>query len=252
MTEICALASGSNGNCYYIGNENAAILIDIGIYYKRLIERLNETGLNKDKIKAIFISHEHTDHIQGARVTSKKLGIPVFYTKKTYHKCYDKNKADNFGFFETGTPYNIDDFTIHSFSKSHDAADPCSFRIEVNGHNIGIMTDIGKPDENLKEEFSKCNAVFLESNYDEDMLMNGLYPYHLKQRVSSEKGHLSNLQALSLVENFASEKLNTVLLSHISAVNNTHKIVKETFAKLSGKYNIILTSRHKASELIKL
>ena len=251
MTEICALASGSNGNCYYIGNENAAILVDIGIYYKRLIERLNETGLDKNKIKAIFISHEHTDHIQGARVTSKKLGIPVFYTKKTYHKCYEKNKADNFGFFEAGTPYNIDDITIHSFQKKHDAIDPCSFRVEVNGHNIGIMTDIGEADKTLEEEFSKCNTVFLESNYDKDMLMNGLYPYHLKQRVSSEKGHLSNLQALNLVENFASENLNTILLSHISAVNNTHSIVKETFADLSDKYNIILTSRLKASEIIK-
>ena len=252
MTEICALASGSNGNCYYIGNKEEAILIDIGIYYKRLIERLNETGLDKNKIKAIFISHEHTDHIQGARITSKKLGIPVFYTKKTYHKCYDKNKADNFGFFETGTPYIINTIKIHSFKKNHDAIDPCSFRIEIGGNNIGVMTDIGVTDETLQNEFSKCNAVFLESNYDEDMLMNGLYPYHLKQRVSSNKGHLSNFQALNLIEQFASPQLKTILLSHISAVNNTHEIVKETYKHLKNKYHIILTSRNNAGEIISI
>ncbi len=252
MTEICALASGSNGNCYYIGNENSAILIDIGIYYKRLIERLNETGLNKNKIKAIFISHEHSDHIQGARVTSKKLGIPVFYTKKTYHKCYDKNKADNFGFFEPGTPYKIDNIKIHSFKKNHDAADPCSFRIEIDEKNIGVMTDIGETNETLHQELSECDAVFLEANYDEDMLMNGLYPYYLKQRVSSSKGHLSNLQAKELIENYASQKLKTLFFSHISAVNNTHEIVKQTFSHFNKKYKILLTSRQEASEIIRL
>lgn len=252
MTEICALASGSNGNCYYIGDENSAILIDIGIYYKRLIERLDEAGLNKDKIKAIFISHEHTDHIQGAKVTSKKLGIPVFYTKKTYHKCYNKNKADNFGFFEPDSPYIIDNFKIIPFLKNHDAVNPCSFRIKVNNKNIGIMTDIGIVDDTLKNEFAKCNAVFLESNYDEDMLVNGLYPYHLKQRVSSEKGHLSNIQAKELVENFASDNLKTILLSHISAANNTHQIIIERFKYLTKRYNIILTSRQRATKVIKL
>ncbi len=252
MTEICALASGSNGNCYYIGNENSAVLIDIGIYYKRLIERLNDTGLDKNKIKAIFISHEHTDHIQGARVTSKKLGIPVFYTKKTFHKCYDKNKTDNFGFFEPGTPYIIDDIKIHSFQKNHDAVDPCSFRIEIENKHIGVMTDIGTIDETLQKEFSKCDAAFLESNYDEELLQNGLYPYHLKQRVSSDKGHLSNLQTLELIENYASDKLKTIFLSHISAVNNTLKIAEDTFKHLNKRCQIILTSRQKASELIKL
>ncbi len=252
MTEICALASGSNGNCYYIGNENEAVLIDIGIYYKRLIERLNKTGLDKNKIKAIFISHEHTDHIQGARSASNKLGIPVYYTKKTYNKSYNKNKAQNFIFFEPDTPYIIGNIKIYPFRKNHDAADPCSFRIEINNKNIGVMTDIGEVDEILQTELSKCDAVFLESNYDEDMLQNGLYPYHLKQRVSSAKGHLSNLQSLKLIENYASPNLKTIFLSHISAVNNTHEIVKNTFKHLSEKYNIILTSRQKATNIIKI
>ncbi|MCF6365916.1 MAG: MBL fold metallo-hydrolase [Bacteroidales bacterium] len=252
MIEICALASGSNGNCYYIGNEENAVLIDAGIYYKRLIERLDDAGLDKNKIKAIFISHEHTDHIQGARSTSNKLGIPVYYTKKTFHKSYNKNKAQNFIFFEPGTPHIIGNIKVYSFKKNHDAIDPCSFRIEIDNKNIGVMTDIGKVDEILQTEFSKCDAVFLESNYDEDMLQNGLYPYHLKQRVSSYDGHLSNIQALELVKNYASPKLKAILLSHISAANNTHETVSEVFSGLNGKYDIKLTSRQKISEVVEL
>ena len=252
MIKICALASGSNGNCYYIGNEEEAILIDVGIYYNRLIERLNDAGLDLDKIKAAFISHEHSDHIQGARVIGKKLGIPIFYTKKTYHKSYNKNKAQDFRIFEAGTPLNIGNIKIHPFSKQHDAADPCSFRVEIDNKNVGVMTDIGESDETLQNEFSKCDAVFLESNYDEDMLMRGIYPYHLKQRVSSSKGHLSNLQAVELVEQHASHELKTIFLSHISANNNTPEIALETFSSLSDQYDIKLTSRTGISEVVSL
>jgi len=252
MVQICALASGSNGNCYYIGNENEAILVDAGIYYKRLIERLDNAGFDKNKIKAIFISHEHMDHIQGARVTSKKLGIPIFYTKKTYNKSYNKNKAANFKFFEPNTPYIIGNIKIHPFAKKHDAIDPCSFRIEIDNKNIGVMTDIGEVDEILTKEFSLCDAVFLESNYDVDMLMTGIYPYHLKERVSSSKGHLSNEQALNLVMQYASPNLKTIFLSHISPVNNTRKLALEHFSSLSDKFDIKLTSREEISEIIQI
>lgn len=252
MTEICALASGSNGNCYYVGNEDEAILIDAGIYYKRLTERINDSGLDINKIKAVFISHEHSDHVQGMRVISKKLGIPGIYTKQTYHKTYDKNKAQHFDFFKPGEAYQIGNFTIHPFKKSHDAKDPCSFRVEHESKNIGIMTDIGEVDETLQNEFSKCDAVFLESNYDEDMLMTGIYPYHLKQRVSSSLGHLSNEQALELAEQFASPNLKTIFLSHISAVNNTRELAMETFSHLKNRYDIKLTSRTGVSDVVSL
>jgi phosphoribosyl 1,2-cyclic phosphodiesterase len=252
MTEICALASGSNGNSYYIGNEQEAVLIDIGIHYKLLLDRLDNAGLKKEKIKAIFVSHEHTDHIQGAKGTGKKLGIPVFYTKKTYHKCYDRNKADNFGFYSPDTPYKIGNLIVHPFLKNHDASEPCSFRIENNGFNIGVMTDIGMADKILQTEFSKCDAVFLETNYDEQMLFKGIYPYYLKLRVHSDTGHLSNIQARELVENHASCKLNTIFLSHISAANNSIEIIDQTFARLSQKYNIKYAPRHKHSEVLRL
>ncbi len=252
MIEICALASGSNGNCYYIGNEDEAVLIDVGIYHKKLLERLEDAGLDKNKIKAAFISHEHTDHIQGARSTSNKLGVPVYYTKTTYFKSYKKNRAQNFKIFTPDTPVEVGKFTIHPFAKQHDAVDPCSFRVEIENKNIGVMTDIGQANSILQNEFSKCDAVFLEANYDEDTLRTGLYPYHLKERVSSSKGHLSNYQAIELIEKHASPQLKTIFLAHISAANNTHDIVREEFSIFNGKYDIKLCSRKEASDLVKL
>lgn len=250
MIELCALASGSNGNCYYIGTEEEAVLIDIGIHYKSLKERFTETGLDFSKVKAAFISHEHSDHVQGARVTSKRTSLPVWYSKRTFYKCYDKNKAPYNSFFENGASYTIGQFTIYPFSKNHDAAEPSSFRIEVKGKHIGVMTDIGMCDKTLINEFSKCDAVFLESNYDPEMLSKGPYPYYLQQRVSSSKGHLSNQQAVDLIENHASNNLQTVFLSHISAVNNSTEIVKEQFKKFDNTIRFILTSRYSASEII--
>jgi phosphoribosyl 1,2-cyclic phosphodiesterase len=252
MTEICALASGSNGNSYYIGNENEAILIDIGIYYKKLIERIESAGLDINKIKAAFISHEHTDHVLGAKATSKRMGIPVYYSKKTYRKCYEKHKAEHFAFFNPGISLQIGHLNIFPFLKNHDAADPCSFRIENEGVNVGVMTDIGISDTILETEFSKCDVVFLETNYDEEMLLKGIYPYYLKQRIISEKGHLSNNQAKELVEKHASGKLKTIFLSHISLINNNTEIIDETFAPLSHKYNIKHAPRNKNSEVLRI
>lgn len=251
MIEICALASGSNGNSYYIGNENEAVLIDAGLYYKKLVERLEEAGLEKSKIKAVFISHEHSDHIMGVRGCSKRLGVPAIFSQHTYSKLRAKHKPDFFDFFEASKPYKVGDLSIFPFKKSHDACDPHSFRVEHKGESIGIFTDIGTVNTTFAEEFNKCKAVFLESNYDIEMLRNGQYPEYLKARVASDKGHLSNEQALELVKNHASEDLHTILASHISNNNNSEEKVKEAFAALSGKYNILLTSRQGVSEVVR-
>lgn len=252
MVEICALASGSNGNSYYIGNEHEAILIDAGIYYKKLAARLVEAGLNKSRIKAIFISHDHSDHIQGLKVSSEKLNVPGIFSKQTYFNSRVRWKPWNYTFFEPGVTYTIGKISVFPFLKKHDASEPCSFRIETNGKSIGVLTDIGETDENVISEFSKCDAVFLETNYDHDMLWKGSYPYHLKQRVSSGYGHLSNKQALELTVNHASPKLKTVFLSHISAANNTPELAMQTFNILKDKYDIRLTSRYGISDVVRL
>lgn len=252
MVEICNLASGSNGNCYYIGNDTDAVIVDAGIYHSRLVERAGIAGLDIGKIRAIFVTHEHHDHVGGSRVISKRLMVPVYATARTFHAIHKKHQPADFKPLEPNSVTEIKGIKVWAFSKSHDAADPVSYRVEIDGLNIGVMTDIGVADPTLQKHFSMCDAAFLESNYDLQMLRNGSYPYYLKERVESEIGHLSNDQAMELVRDFASPKLSHIILSHISADNNTSEKVLETFAPLLGKYQISLASRYECGKVIRL
>ncbi|SHF66327.1 Phosphoribosyl 1,2-cyclic phosphodiesterase [Mariniphaga anaerophila] len=243
MLEICAIASGSNGNCYYVGNEKDAVLIDAGISCKQILKRMDERGLNPLKIKAVFISHEHSDHVRGVRVLAKKLNVPVYFTAKTFYAAHKTMQPAYPRFFEPGESINTEEFTIHSFLKNHDASEPCSFRIEYAGKNVGVFTDIGEPCENVITHIGLCNAVFLESNYDEKMLETGPYPYYLKRRVASSHGHLSNVQSFKLLNENAGAQLKYVFLSHLSAENNTPEIALAAHQPNRSKYEVRLTSR---------
>jgi len=252
MTEICALASGSNGNCYYIGNEKDAILIDAGIAARRILTRMEERNLNPSGIKAIFISHEHADHICGARVLSKRLKVPVYVTAKTFAAMYGTHRPSSPVFFKPGDIIGKGAFIIHPFLKNHDAAEPCSFRIEHEGYSIGVMTDIGTPCSNVKSHVGKCDVIFLESNYDDKMLWDGSYPYYLKKRIASDQGHLSNLQAVDLIRSYGSNKLRVVFLSHLSAENNTPSLASACFNEIGQRISIYLTSRQGPCEVFRL
>jgi phosphoribosyl 1,2-cyclic phosphodiesterase len=250
MLTLCAVASGSNGNCYYIGNQSEAILVDAGISAKQTVARMKGRGLDPSKIRAIFISHEHSDHICGARVLSKKLKVPVFLTSQTYVSMYPHRRPDAPRFFVPGTRITVGSFIIHAFPKLHDAADPCSFRIEYNGFHIGVFTDIGSACDNVISNFGQCDAAFLETNYDEQMLWNGNYPWPLKKRIASEHGHLSNDQAYELLANNSGSQLKTVFLSHLSAENNTPEIAMKRFIQISDRVKIHMTSRYQAGEVV--
>ncbi len=250
MLEICAIASGSNGNCYYIGNDKDAILIDAGISCKQVLLRMNSKGLNPQKVKAVFISHEHSDHMRGARVLAKRLSIPVWLTAKTYYAAYKNMQPANPRFFIPGASLEAGEFVVHPFLKNHDAAEPCSFRIEYAGKNVGVFTDIGEPCDNVTSHLGMCDAVFLETNYDEQMLRKGPYPWFLKQRVASSRGHLSNNQALDLLEDHRGEHLKYVLLSHLSAQNNTPELALATLNHKPQSYEVRLTSRYEAGEVV--
>ncbi len=249
MFEICAIASGSNGNCYYVGNENEAVLIDAGISCKQIMERMDQRGLSISKVKAIFITHEHVDHIRGTRVLCKKLNIPAFFTYGTFNNAHKSSKPTHYRFVHIDQPFELGNLTIHPFAKNHDASEPCSFRIEHLGKSVGVMTDIGSACDNVIAHLKQCDAVFLESNYDETMLWNGSYPWPLKKRIASDVGHLSNVQALQLVTDHAEERLRTIFLSHLSGENNSPEIAYEAFSPLHNTYQIIKTSRHDASEV---
>ncbi len=248
MLEICAIASGSNGNCYYIGNENEAVLIDAGISGKQILARMAERGLNSSKIKALFITHEHGDHMRGARGVEKKLQIPVYITAKTHNGAYKNMRTNTPKHFMPGDKIAIGNFTVFTFLKNHDASEPCSFRVRYKNKNVGVFTDIGEACENVKTHLQKCDALFLESNYDEEMLLNGSYPYFLKQRVASEVGHLSNDQTFDLLKNHAGKNLQCVFLSHLSKENNTPEKAMERMQSLDS-FKIKLTSRYAASEV---
>jgi phosphoribosyl 1,2-cyclic phosphodiesterase len=173
---ISSLNSGSNGNCYYIGNDREAVLVDAGISCRETEKRMKRLGTSIDKVKAVFISHEHSDHIRGLAGISKKHRLPVYISNNTYRAggfYLEKERVINFSNHET---VKIGAISVTAFSKLHDALDPYSFLIECEGIKVGVFTDIGRSCQNVIRYFRECHAAFLESNYDEEMLSNGTYP----------------------------------------------------------------------------
>jgi phosphoribosyl 1,2-cyclic phosphodiesterase len=251
MVELCALASGSNGNCYYIGNEDYGVLVDGGISFRQLKMRMQSKGLDVNKIVGLFITHEHSDHCRGVCNIQKKLNIPVYVTRKTYNALVRKKIEFVPEFFNIGDFIELFGIGVFSFSKTHDASDPCSYVIEIEDKKVGVFTDIGYACENVKKGVADCDFIFLESNYDVDMLENGSYPLFLKKRVQSNQGHLSNMQAFELVHKYCSEKLRNIVLSHISADNNTVELAEDAFAELQKNGVLISASnRECAGELL--
>ena len=247
--QLASLNSGSNGNCYYIGNETEAVLIDAGLSCRETEKRLHQLGLDIQNIKAIFISHEHKDHISGVSVLSKKYQLPVYITKKTLNNCWPGIENHLVHSFVAEEKISVGNLIITAFTKSHDANDPHSFIIHCAANCIGVFTDIGHACKNVIQYFRLCHAVFLESNYDERMLDNGNYPIHLKRRITGGKGHLSNTQALELFCENKWAGLRLLILSHLSENNNSEKIVNELFSKHAGTTEIFVASRYSASRI---
>jgi len=241
---VSALNSGSNGNCYYLGNTREAVLIDAGISCKETGKRMARLGLNIKSIKAIFISHEHSDHIKGLEVLSRKHKIPVYISPATLSSGGLKLEENLLNHFSDHESITIGDLNVTPFSKQHDAADPFSFVIKHQETCVGVMTDIGSNCNNVISYFKQCHAVFLEANYDHNMLMNGHYPAYLKKRISSDKGHLSNDQAVELFTKHRASFLSHVFLSHLSKENNDPHTAAAAFEQYRGATEIIVASRY--------
>lgn len=249
---ITSLNSGSNGNCYYIGNNTEAVLVDVGISCRETEKRMLRSGLTMEKVKAIFISHEHSDHIRGLEVISRKYKLPVYITQKTLNNSSLNLDSEMVRSFVNHKPVDIGKLSIIPFTKRHDASDPYSFVVSGNGLKIGVLTDIGSVCENVITYFRQCNAVFLEANYDTKMLETGRYPYFLKKRISADYGHLSNEQALELFTKHRSKSLDLVFLSHLSKDNNDPKLVHRLFEKHAGKTKIIVASRYEETSVFSI
>jgi phosphoribosyl 1,2-cyclic phosphodiesterase len=249
---ITSLNSGSNGNCYYIGNDTEAVLIDAGISCRETEKRMGRLGLSMKLVKAIFVSHEHGDHITGIPRISKKYQLPVYITPSTYTSSRIPIEAHLVRSFYQNQAVTIGGLTILAFPKSHDASDPHSFVVSQGRINIGIITDIGVACKQVVRHFRQCHAVFLESNYCEDLLAKGNYPYYLKQRISSENGHLSNLQALDLFIRHRGRQLSHLILSHLSKNNNHPDLVNRIFQEQAGDTRIIVASRYQETPVFQI
>ena len=240
---ITSLNSGSNGNCYYIGNGREAVLVDAGISCRETEKRMKRLGLSMSKVKAIFVSHEHSDHIKGIPVLAKKYQLPVFITPGTLRGARIDLSGVSIKHFQAHEPVQIGNLSVAAFPKFHDAADPHSFVISCQGIKVGVFTDIGAPCNQLISHFGQCHAAFLEANYDEEMLDRGYYPYYLKKRISGGRGHLSNRQALALFAAYKPSFMSHVLLSHLSKDNNCPNLVKELFSTHADGTEVVVASR---------
>lgn len=249
---ITSLNSGSNGNCYYIGNESEAVLIDAGISCRETEKRMKRIGLNIKKVKAVFISHEHKDHVSGLVLLSKKHQLPVYITEATHKNSRVHLEKNLINHFKEDEPVYIGALTIHAFKKFHDAGDPHSFTISSSSVTVGVFTDIGTVCKKIIHHFGKCHAAFLEANYDKKMLMNGGYPYFLKQRISDGNGHLSNDEAVELFKTHKPHFMSHLILSHLSKNNNTPEIVRDLFTTNANGVNIIIASRDFETKVYKI
>ena len=258
--KISALASGSSGNCFYVESEKKgeAILIDCGISCKQVEERLSLLKKDPKKIKGIFVTHEHTDHIRGIDVFARKFNVPIFAPKKMIENkfiCSNKPLLNN---IKNDSTNKIADLEIMAFPKSHKSLDPVSYSVlDKNGKKLSVITDAGYACKNIIDNVSESNFLAIESNYDEKMLDDGSYPWPTKQWIKSDIGHLSNIQSAACVLEHATKKLKTVLLCHISQHNNTPEKALETslyFIKQRSdiKPQINISTRQFATPLFKL
>jgi phosphoribosyl 1,2-cyclic phosphodiesterase len=242
---IASLNSGSNGNCYYVANQHEAVLIDAGISCRETEIRMKRLKLSMHKVKAIFVTHEHNDHIKGVSGIAKKYRLPVYITPRTLQHHRLRVREDLIVPFTAYEPIQIGQLTVTGFPKFHDANDPHSFIVANKTVTVGVFTDIGVACPHVIDHFKQCHAVFLEANYDDHLLETGRYPLPLKNRIRSDVGHLSNTQALELFLNHRPAFMSHLFLSHLSKENNSPALVEQLFKPVAGDTQIVLATRFK-------
>lgn len=231
--KLCSIASGSSGNCVYVGSSNTNLLVDAGVSAKRIESGLSEIDILPDTIQGILITHEHSDHISGLGILARRYHIPIYATYATA-KALQKIKSlgdvpeDLYHYIKPNEKFFINDINIEPFSTSHDASDPVCYTMQSEGHKVGIATDLGKYDDYIVSKLEESDALYIEANHDVNMLMVGKYPYYLKQRILGDRGHLSNETSADLISKLVHPRLKHILLAHLSKENNYEELAYET------------------------
>ena len=231
--ELCSIASGSSGNCIYAGTEETHLMIDAGISGKRIENGLNSIGLKASDMQALLVTHEHSDHISGLGVIARRHGIPIYATHGTIESVKQTTsvgKIDEslFHEIEPGVTFMIGDMEIEPIPISHDAAEPCAYLMHQGDKSMGVITDLGKYDDYIVDKLQGLDVLLLEANHDVHMLQVGSYPYALKRRILSDRGHLSNELCGQLLGRVLHDDFKTVILGHLSKENNYASLAYET------------------------
>ncbi len=230
---LASIASGSSGNCVYVGSEKTHILVDAGISNKRIEQGLNEMGIKSSELAGVVITHEHSDHVKGLGVLARRCHIPIYATQGTLDEI---SQMKNLGEYpkellkpvKPDVAFTVGDLTIDPFSIDHDAADPVAYRVSHDGKSVAVATDMGHFDSYVADHLKGLDAVLLEANHDIRMLETGPYPYYLKRRILGDRGHLSNETAGRLLSLILHDNLKQVLLGHLSKENNYEALAYET------------------------
>lgn len=262
---VMTIASGSSGNCIYVGDDNTHILIDTGISRKRVEEGLRLLDLSLNDIDGILVTHEHSDHISGLGVVERKSATPVYATWGTIKGIQNTNLGKLpegiFNTIECDREFKIGTLSVKAAATSHDALSPCAFRVEAGDKSFDLVTDLGKYDDYIVDRFAGVNCMVLEANHDIRMLETGPYPYPLKQRILGEKGHLSNEAAGHLIDRLLGSQVQEILLGHLSKENNYPDLAYETVKTeidmshseyRSSDFKIEVAGRDKPSHIITL
>ncbi len=251
---VCVLASGSKGNAIYVSDGHTALLVDAGLSGIEIERRMQTAGLEIDTLKAILVTHEHSDHARGVGILSRRYQLPVYATQGTAGAAATQlGRIDRLHHFETGQAFAIDNLAIHPFTTSHDARDPAGFTISQNSQKIGIATDLGIATGMIKQHLQDCTLLVLEANHDPQMLTEGPYPWPLKQRIMSRSGHLSNQASRDLLGEIKHDGLCHVILAHLSEVNNTPEKAMQTLSEAMGmddRAQLHVACQEKCSDLL--
>lgn len=259
MFQTSVLASGSKGNSILIRTGNTKILLDAGLSGKKITNFIHSIKLDENKLNGVVISHEHSDHIRGAGIICRKLQIPLYISEPTYDVCREHlgKLPEGVIYFENGSSFTIGDIEIRAFQSSHDVADGSNFTFKKVGDNIrklAVATDLGFSSKLMIMQLKDSTSIILESNHDVKMLISGSYPPHLKQRIKSKQGHLSNEQAVGVISRVIHPGLKNIILAHLSEENNlpkkAEKLMRDYLQSINHDLELIVASQYESTKLI--